>query len=68
VWASCGHRLLESEDLGIQILTASYDREGERAYDCEQVCRKCYKMFKRNKLILTHTQAETWLQTGKLPK
>lgn len=59
--ATCGHVLSESEGMGFQALTATYSRDGSRAYDSQTLCRKCFNAYRRKKLLLTQTQAEEWL-------
>ncbi len=59
--ASCGHELTKKEGFGKSIIIKSWTRENERAYDCMQVCNKCFNLYKKEGYVLTRKEAEKWI-------
>lgn len=50
--ASCGHKLTEKEGFGKNIIIEDWDRENKKCETSMVVCKKCYKIYKRNDWIL----------------
>ena len=69
VIGSCGHELTEKEKLGIPISIKDNSRDGSKAISYICVCDKCFKMYKKKKLILeTKKEEAQWLGISKKPK
>ena len=50
--ATCGHELKKSEELGIAIAIKDFHKDGSKAVSYITVCKKCFKWYKKKKLIL----------------
>ena len=60
--ASCGHKLTEEENLGINCTLANYTREGTRCLEYVCYCKRCYDDVVSEGLVLFNEGEENkWL-------
>ena len=62
VIAACGHKLTETEGLGITIPVKDYCKDGSKAIGYPTLCNKCLKWYRKKKLELkTEPEQKRWL-------
>ena len=50
--ATCGHKLKEEEELGINCTLAGYTREGDRCLEYVCYCKECYDQSVKDGIVL----------------